>query len=139
MSARLPRCAAPRRAAPRRTTLPNAAAGAPQPPARIPKHTPGRHAHELPAPCLKPPVSRGLPCLALTSVFVLPRCRRRKASGDVTSLRAIPWIFAWTQTRLILPSWLGVGDALMAAVSGGKRGVLRDMYEVRAVRAVHAV
>jgi phosphoenolpyruvate carboxylase len=48
----------------------------------------------------------------------------------VTSLRAIPWIFAWTQTRLILPAWLGVGDALQAAASSGKRDMLRDMYEV---------
>ncbi|KAL4853378.1 Phosphoenolpyruvate carboxylase 2 [Chlorella vulgaris] len=57
------------------------------------------------------------------------RPTRRKATGDVTSLRAIPWIFAWTQTRLILPAWLGVGEALQAATSSGKREVLRDMYE----------
>lgn len=57
------------------------------------------------------------------------RPTRRKATGDVTSLRAIPWIFAWTQTRLVLPAWLGVGEALMAAASSGKRDVLRDMYE----------
>lgn len=58
------------------------------------------------------------------------RPTRRKAGGDVTTLRAIPWIFAWTQTRMVLPSWLGVGDALTAILNeeGGKR-ILRDMYE----------
>lgn len=40
------------------------------------------------------------------------RPARRKVGASVRNLRAIPWIFAWTQTRLILPSWLGVGDAL---------------------------
>ncbi|MFL0810993.1 MAG: phosphoenolpyruvate carboxylase [Agarilytica sp.] len=40
------------------------------------------------------------------------RPAKRKASGGVESLRAIPWVFAWTQVRLNLPSWLGVGHAL---------------------------
>ena len=40
--------------------------------------------------------------------------RRRSGVSDLGSLRAIPWIFAWTQTRLLLPSWLGVGQALTA-------------------------
>ena len=33
-------------------------------------------------------------------------------TGGVESLRAIPWIFAWTQNRLMLPAWLGAGTAL---------------------------
>ena len=40
------------------------------------------------------------------------RPARRRSGGGVESLRAIPWIFAWTQTRLLLPSWLGVSAAL---------------------------
>ena len=44
-------------------------------------------------------------------------------------LRAIPWIFAWTQTRLILPSWLGVGEALSKVIAEGRTAELRDMYE----------
>jgi phosphoenolpyruvate carboxylase len=49
----------------------------------------------------------------------------RRAKGDgVESLRAIPWQFAWTQTRLLLASWLGVEDALSDAGSP----MQRDMY-----------
>ena len=43
------------------------------------------------------------------------RPARRKAGGGVETLRAIPWIFAWTQARLVLPAWLGVGEALQEA------------------------
>lgn len=42
--------------------------------------------------------------------------RRKPADAGVGSLRAIPWIFAWTQTRHVLPSWLGIGEALEAAM-----------------------
>jgi len=38
-------------------------------------------------------------------------CRRKKGGG-VETLRAIPWIFAWTQNRMALPSWLGLGEGL---------------------------
>ena len=38
--------------------------------------------------------------------------RRPDAHGGLASLRAIPWVFAWTQTRLLLPSWLGADEAL---------------------------
>ena len=39
------------------------------------------------------------------------RPARRRTGTGVESLRAIPWVFAWTQTRLLLPSWLGTGVA----------------------------
>jgi len=54
--------------------------------------------------------------------------RRKAGITGISSLRAIPWIFAWTQTRLILPSWLGIGEALEQAVIGGHREELRMMY-----------
>jgi phosphoenolpyruvate carboxylase len=42
-------------------------------------------------------------------------------------LRAIPWVFAWTQTRLLLPSWLGVCEALEGAIARGELTQLRAM------------
>ncbi len=52
---------------------------------------------------------------------------RRRAGGGVESLRAIPWIFAWTQMRLMLPSWLGSDEALQQAVLEGKKEMLQEM------------
>jgi phosphoenolpyruvate carboxylase len=49
-------------------------------------------------------------------------------AGGVESLRAIPWVFAWTQTRLLLPTWLGTGEALAAVIAAGQRELLRVMY-----------
>lgn len=57
------------------------------------------------------------------------RPARRRKAGGLETLRAIPWIFAWTQNRLCLPSWLGVGAALASAERDGQLGELRDMYQ----------
>jgi phosphoenolpyruvate carboxylase len=56
------------------------------------------------------------------------RPARRKAKGGLESLRAIPWVFAWTQVRLMLPSWLGVGEALQDAIAGGHGEELAVLY-----------
>ena len=58
-----------------------------------------------------------------------PARRPSSASAGVESLRAIPWIFAWTQTRLNLPSWLGVGAALKHAEKAGFLDELSTMYK----------
>jgi phosphoenolpyruvate carboxylase len=56
------------------------------------------------------------------------RPARRRQGTSVGSLRAIPWQFAWTQTRLLLGAWLGVDAALSAAIARGERDELRRMY-----------
>jgi phosphoenolpyruvate carboxylase len=53
----------------------------------------------------------------------------RHGGSGIESLRAIPWQFAWTQTRLLLPSWLGVEAALADSRDRGDDSLLRTMYE----------
>jgi phosphoenolpyruvate carboxylase len=51
------------------------------------------------------------------------------AGADVSALRAIPWIFAWTQTRMMLPAWLGAAEGVAAATAAGGAAQMREMYE----------
>jgi len=53
----------------------------------------------------------------------------KRRAGGIESLRAIPWIFGWTQTRLMLPAWLGWETALRNALARGQGDVLGQMRE----------
>jgi len=53
------------------------------------------------------------PELELATMNIGSRPAKRNPKGGIESLRAIPWTFAWTQTRTHLSAWLGVGPALM--------------------------
>lgn len=55
------------------------------------------------------------------------RPAKRKAQGGIETLRAIPWIFAWTQTRLMLPAWLGAGQAIREQLEQDQGALLREM------------
>ncbi len=68
------------------------------------------------------------PEIELGSLNIGSRPSRRRAGGGVETLRAIPWVFAWTQTRLMLPSWLGIGRALGEMIDAGGLDSLREMY-----------
>lgn len=59
------------------------------------------------------------------------RPAKRKPSGGIESLRAIPWIFAWTQTRFHLPVWLGFGAAFKHVIDKDIRNLqmFKDMYK----------
>ncbi len=67
------------------------------------------------------------PELELQMLPLGSRPAKRKVSGGIESLRAIPWVFAWTQIRLMLPAWLGTGAALNEVLDQGQRTVLDEM------------
>ena len=56
------------------------------------------------------------------------RPAKRKPQGGIESLRAIPWIFAWAQTRLVLPSWLGVMRAIDSVKTPENEKVVNEMF-----------
>ena len=67
------------------------------------------------------------PHLALGKLSIGSRPSKRKNVDNIKSLRAIPWVFAWTQIRLMLPAWLGTAEALKYSSQKKTRSVLIDM------------
>jgi phosphoenolpyruvate carboxylase len=55
------------------------------------------------------------------------RPARRKATQDIADFRAIPWVFSWTQARIVLPAWYGLGSALEAAVEEHGLDLVQEM------------
>jgi phosphoenolpyruvate carboxylase len=67
------------------------------------------------------------PELELGKLPLGSRPAKRNPNGGVESLRAIPWIFAWSQNRLLLPAWLGAGEAIQYSIDKGHAQLLEDM------------
>jgi phosphoenolpyruvate carboxylase len=53
--------------------------------------------------------------------------RRKSGSNSIKDLRAIPWVFAWTQKRLMIPAWLGTDAALAQDMSSREQFIMSEM------------
>ena len=69
------------------------------------------------------------PQKVLEQLSIGSRPAKRNKSKDVKSLRAIPWVFAWTQIRFLLPAWLGIYEALNFAIKNKNVNILKDMLK----------
>jgi phosphoenolpyruvate carboxylase len=69
--------------------------------------------------------ARVSPLHEISNLRLGSRPPRRKATASLGDLRAIPWVFSWTQTRINLPGWYGLGSGLAAV---GDLGELREAY-----------
>jgi phosphoenolpyruvate carboxylase len=67
------------------------------------------------------------PELELGKLPLGSRPSKRNPNGGVESLRAIPWIFSWSQNRLVLPAWLGAGEAIQYSIDKGHQELLEEM------------
>ena len=66
------------------------------------------------------------PIAEIADLKIGSRPASRTSSDLIEDLRAIPWVFSWSQARVMLPGWYGAGHALAAF---GDKGLLRDMIE----------
>ncbi|MDE1309994.1 phosphoenolpyruvate carboxylase [Vibrio aestuarianus subsp. cardii] len=78
-------------------------------------------------PDFVPYFRQATPELELGKLPLGSRPAKRNPNGGVESLRAIPWIFSWSQNRLVLPAWLGAGEAIQYSIDKGHQARLEDM------------
>lgn len=70
------------------------------------------------------------PINELSQLQISSRPAKRQAKGGFSSMRAIPWMFSWMQSRAIVPSWFGLGTAFKRFADDDERGLplLQEMY-----------
>lgn len=78
-------------------------------------------------PDFVPYFRQATPELELGKLPLGSRPSKRNPNGGVESLRAIPWIFSWSQNRLVLPAWLGAGEAIQFSIDKGHQALLEEM------------
>lgn len=78
-------------------------------------------------PDFVPYFRQATPELELGKLPLGSRPAKRNPNGGVESLRAIPWIFSWSQNRLVLPAWLGAGEAIQHSIDKGHQTLLEEM------------
>ncbi|MBY8245271.1 phosphoenolpyruvate carboxylase [Vibrio fluvialis] len=78
-------------------------------------------------PDFVPYFRQATPELELGKLPLGSRPAKRNPNGGVDSLRAIPWIFSWSQNRLVLPAWLGAGEAIQYSIDKGHQALLEEM------------
>ncbi len=69
------------------------------------------------------------PNKTIGKLYIGSRPTKRNTSKDINSLRAIPWVFAWTQIRFLLPAWLGTTEAMDFASEKSNKKILNDMLK----------
>lgn len=73
---------------------------------------------------------RATPISEIENLPIGSRPSRRRGSNSLSDLRAIPWVFAWTQCRCLVPAWYGLGAAMLPLLEDDtSRARLREMYQ----------